>query len=266
MSKTIFITGSTDGIGKLAAAKLARDGHSIILHGRNPGKLRDTISELKANSQNDLVTGYVADFANLEIVKMFADEILQQHSNVDVLINNAGVFNSPHSKTATGIDIRFSVNYLAPFILTSKLIPLLEKSNSGRIVNLSSAAQSPVSMNALVGDKELSAQEAYSQSKLALTMWSFYLAEKHKNIQVIPVNPGSLLNTKMVQEAYGQYWSSADKGANILYDLAVSAKYSGKSGEYFDNDKGGFGPAHSDANNLSKIDQLISTTESLFSK
>ena len=80
------------------------------------------------------------------------------------------------------------------------------------------------------------------------------------------VNPGSLLNTKMVQEAYGQYWSSADKGATVLYELATSNKYEDASGKYFDNDKGAFNDAHSDAYQQEKINKLISETDSILSQ
>ena len=94
-------------------------------------------------------------------------------------------------------------------------------------------------------------------------MWSFYLAGALQDISVIAVNPGSMLNTKMAKEAYGQYWSSADKGADILYDLAVSEDYKGITGKYFDNDKGSFGPAHPDAYSETQIDKLINTTKNL---
>lgn len=180
-------------------------------------------------------------------------------SKVDVLINNAGVFKSSINRNANNLDIRFAVNLFAPYLLTQQLLPLLKNSSSPRVINLSSAAQSPVEVDALEGEKNLSTQEAYAQSKLALTMWSFYLARKYDYLNVIAVNPGSLLNTRMVQEAYGQYWSPADKGADILHELALSKNYESSSGKYFDNDKGGFAKAHSDAYDVQKIKVLIET-------
>ena len=144
-------------------------------------------------------------------------------------------------------------------------MPLLNKGADARIINVSSAAQAPVSYEALSGNARPSVQQAYAQSKLALTMWSFYLAEKLSNITVIAVNPGSLLNTKMANEAYGQHWAPAEKGGNILYDLAVSEEYKGVTKKYFDNDKGEqkgiFGPAHADAYNQTAINQLIEATK-----
>ena len=160
-------------------------------------------------------------------------------------------------------DIRFAVNYLAPYTLTNALLPLLEKGSNARIINLSSAAQAPVSLNALKGTATISVQQAYAQSKLALTMWSFDLARRLNNIQVLAVNPGSLLNTRMAKEAFGQHWSPAEKGRDILYELAQSETYEDVTGKYFDNDQGNFGTAHPDAYDRDKINRLIESTESL---
>ena len=263
MKKTILITGSTDGIGKLAALKLAGDGHEIYLHGRNVDKLAAVISEIKSASKNDVVKGFVADFSDLEAVKKMADQINSELLKLDVLINNAGVYKSPVAKTKDDLDIRFVVNYFAPYILTRELMPLIRKGNNPRIINLSSAAQAPVSGEALDGTASLTEMEAYSQSKLALTMWSLYLAETEPEITVIPVNPGSLLNTNMVKEGWGFHRSSADKGGDILYDLAVAEKYQNASGKYFDNDIGIFGAIHPAGDDYESIKSLIGKTKEL---
>ncbi|WP_299184480.1 SDR family NAD(P)-dependent oxidoreductase [uncultured Aquimarina sp.] len=264
--KTIFITGSTDGIGKLTAIKLAKFGHSICVHGRNSEKLLRTITEIKETTNNENIIGFVGDFSDLNSVREMTSKIKQDISKIDVLINNAGIFKSPATHNKDGIDIRFVVNYLAPFLLTKELISLLQKSTTPRIINLSSAAQSTVSLDALSGKSSLSEQEAYAQSKLALTMWNTKLAKEFNDINIIAVNPGSLLNTKMVKEAYGNHWSPAEKGVDILFDLATSDKYSNDSGKYFDNDKGFFSKAHRDAYDQNKINQLISITNSMLVK
>ena len=299
MKKNILITGSTDGIGKLAATKLAQLGHNVYLHGRDARKLADVIAEVKAaatqtNQQADqqiTIDGFVADFSKLSDVKSMADAVIKKFTaaglHLDVLINNAGVFKVANTQTPEGFDVRFVVNYFAPYLLTRALLPLMSKSvteasnaaptanNSlpARIVNLSSAAQQAVSAQALAGQKQLSDQDAYAQSKLALTMWSMALAEQvaTDNINVIAVNPGSLLNTRMANDAYGQHWSSADKGADILVALAVSDEFANETGRYFDNDikgehgdkRGEFGTPHSDALNKSAIEKLIENTEQI---
>lgn len=261
MKKSISITGSTDGIGKLAAAKLAQEGHEVYLHGRS--SVSKVIIEIKTMSGNENIAGFLADFSDLSEVRRMGEEVNSKISHLDVLINNAGIFKSPVQRTKAGFDIRFAVNYLAAYLLTEQTLPLMQGVSGARIINLSSAAQETVSIAALKGEKELSTNEAYAQSKLALTMWSFYLANKLKDINVMAVNPGSLLNTKMVNEAYGRYWSSGDKGADILFELAISAGYNEITGKYFDNDIGRISNAHNDAYDAEAINDLIEKTKNL---
>ena len=263
MSKVILITGSTDGIGKLAAIKLAKEGHIIGLHGRNAEKLKKVVAEVKATANNQKIKGFIADFSDLAAVRKMAEEIANEWGTIDVLVNNAGVFKSSKPVTSSGLDIRMVVNYLAPYVLTNALLPLLKASEEPRIVNLSSAAQSSVSADVLSGKVRVSEQEAYAQSKLAILMWSFYLAIQEPQISTVALNPGSLLNTNMVREAYGRYWSSADKGGDIIFDLAMSLNGEKMSGKYFDNDRGSFGPAHADAYEDDAIKQLIDLTQAI---
>lgn len=266
MSKTILITGSTDGIGKLTALKMANEGHEVYIHGRNPQKVKNAIEEIKEKTNNSKIKGFVADLSKLESVKKFAEQVKQELTGLDVLVNNAGVYNSPQVFNDAGLDMRFVVNYLAPYLLTNELLPLIENADHSRIINLSSAAQSEVSMEILRGEVQSGSGDTYAQSKLALTMWSFYLANQLKGISVIAVNPGSLLNTNMVKEAFGRHWSSADKGATILYELSLSDEYKGINGKYFDNDMGGFNKAHPEAYQQSKIDLLIQETEKILKR
>ncbi len=277
MTKTILITGSTDGIGKLTALKLAEAGHQVYLHGRNADKLASVIAEVKAVATDaavDNIDGFVADFSDLTDVLKMAAEVNEKLPKLDVLINNAGIYTTASPTTKDGLDVRFVVNYLAPYELTNALLPLLKKSDKARIVNLSSAAQAPISYKAFAGQDSLADKDAYAQSKLALTMWSMDLADTvaADDINVIAVNPGSLLNTKMVDEAYGQHWSSADKGANILTELAISDEFADDTGKYFDNDikdgvhgdaRGAFGQPHADALSKEAIAELERQTQTV---
>jgi len=192
-----------------------------------------------------------------------AEQVKQGVRKLDVLINNAGVFESPVAKTDDGFDIRFAVNYFAPYLLTNALLPLLKKGKGSRILNVSSAAQAPVAMEALKGDKQLSARDAYAQSKLAMAMWNTHLAKTEPQLTAIVVNPGSLLNTKMVEEAFGYHQSPAEKGGDILYELAVSDQYREASGKYFDNDKGALGSLHADGRDEKAIRKIIEHTEEI---
>jgi NAD(P)-dependent dehydrogenase (short-subunit alcohol dehydrogenase family) len=280
ITKTILITGSTDGIGKLAALKLAEAGHQVYLHGRDADKLASVIAEVQAVATGaavDNIDGFVADFSDLTDVLKMAADVNEKLPKLDVLINNAGIYTTASALTKDGLDVRFMVNYLAPYELTNALLPLLKQSDKARIVNLSSAAQASISYQALAGQTRLDDKDAYAQSKLALTMWSMALADTVasndiNDINVIAVNPGSLLNTKMVDEAYGQYWSSADKGANILTELAISDEFANDTGKYFDNDikdgahgdaRGAFGRPHADALNQAAIAELEQQTQTV---
>lgn len=270
MSKTIIITGSTDGIGKLTALKLAKEGHAIYVHGRSEGKVNAVVSELKEASENDNIKGLVADFSDLRDVSKLAEQIKKKIPIIDVFINNAGIYKTSETFNKNGLDLRLVVNYLAPYVLTNAILPIIKNSETPRIINLSSAAQTPVSEDVLRGKEEVSESVAYAQSKLASTMWSFHLAKQEPNATVIAVNPGSLLNTKMVKEAFGQHWSSADKGMDVLVDLAISETYKNDSGKYFDNDKGEirghFSIAHADAYDEEKINNLIKLTDGILAR
>ncbi|CAM4323719.1 SDR family NAD(P)-dependent oxidoreductase [Zobellia roscoffensis] len=259
--KYILITGSTDGIGKLLALRLAKEGHFVGVHGRTEAKLKATVTAIKEQSNNENIIGFLADFSDLADVKKMAADVIETMPKIDVLVNNAGILTSKVDTIPSGIDIRLAVNYLAPYQLTNTVLSLLKKADAPRVVNLSSAAQSPVSLLALEGKTHLGTNEAYAQSKLALTMWSFDLAAKEPNVLVVAVNPGSLLNTKMAHEAYGQHWSPAEKGVDILYGLSMTDK--AKTASYFDNDKGGYSQAHPDAYNSRKIEELIALSDTI---
>lgn len=266
MSKTILLTGATDGIGLETAKKLIVAGHHLLLHGRNPDKLAAVQGELAALDPDARLETYVADLSNLAEVEALAEAIAQQHEHLDVVINNAGIFRTSETLTPAGLDVRFVVNTLAPYLLTQKLSPLLDQTS--RVVNLSSAAQAPVDLQALAGRSRLEAMAAYSQSKLALTMWSFYLANQYQQRSphgpmVVAVNPGSLLASKMVKEGFGVAGNDLSIGADILVRAALSAEFADANGKYFDNDAGRFNTPHTDALNATKCESLIQAIEAL---
>ena len=198
MKKTIFLTGATDGIGFETAKVLVGAGHTVLIHGRSNAKLTDTEKVLSRIDGAGIIESYRADLSKITEVEALASAITRDHSSLDVIINNAGVFKTPVPVTGDGYDVRFMVNTISPYLLTKRLLPLLP--GDGRVINLSSAAQSPVSLKALAGQTRLNDGQAYAQSKLALTMWSFQLARAltDKGPTIIAVNPGSQLASKMV--------------------------------------------------------------------
>ncbi len=260
MQKTILVTGSTDGIGLETAKMLDSLGHNVLLHGRNPAKLERTVSALPDGGR---VESYVSDLSRMANVEALAKAVAEKHTKLDVLINNAGVYNAPDPVTQDGLDVRFAVNTIAPYLLTQRLLPLL--GSSGRVINLSSAAQSPVDPEALIGRGKLSDGAAYAQSKLALTMWSrsVALSLKDDGPAIIAVNPGLMLGSKMVKQAFGVAGGDLRIGAEILCRAALEDEFATASGRYFDNDSGQFASPHPDALNPQKSEEIVRVIEAV---
>lgn len=257
MKKTILVTGATDGIGLQAVQKLAELGHTLLIHGRNEDKLRKIVSSLKQHSED--VFAYQADFSDFGQVKAMANEIKQLHSTIDVIINNAGVLKSSTETNVGEIDLRFRVNTIAPFILTKLLLENL--TDSARVVNLSSAAQAPFDLEFVSGKVYTDAMQAYSESKLALIVWTFALASKElqlsNTVQFFAINPGSLLATKMVKEGFGIEGKDTSIGADLLVETALDDKFSNANGRYFDNDIAKFSQPHGMAMDIQEQQNLL---------
>jgi NAD(P)-dependent dehydrogenase (short-subunit alcohol dehydrogenase family) len=263
MQKTIFITGSTDGIGLETGGMLVSSGHNVLLHGRNPVKLEKVKQTLSALPEGGRVESYVSDLSRMADVEALAKAVAERHMKLDVLINNAGIFKVPNPMAPDGLDVRFAVNTIAPYLLTKRLLPLIGA--SGRVINVSSAAQSTVDKDALAGRVQLSDMAAYSQSKLALTMWSrsMALSLKDDGPAIIAVNPGSMLGTKMVKQAFGVAGGDLRIGAEILCRAALADEFAAASGHYFDNDSGQFTSPHPDALDPQKSAELVRVMEAV---
>jgi NAD(P)-dependent dehydrogenase (short-subunit alcohol dehydrogenase family) len=261
--KTILITGASDGIGLATAHKLAAQGHTLLLHGRSPGKLAAAATALSALPGVGHISTYVADLSSLGAVDQLGQAITTEHRHLDVLINNAGILKTPNTRTADGLDVRFAVNTIAPYRLTQRLLPLL--STSSRVINLSSAAQAPVNVDALAGRVTLDDMPAYAQSKLAITMWSRHMAQQLKATGplVVAVNPGSLLATRMVTEGFGIAGSDVSIGADILCRAALSDEFASANGLYFDNDTKRFADPHTDALDAHKSSAVVQAIEAV---
>lgn len=235
----IFLTGATDGIGKLTAFQLAGQKAHLLLHGRNKSKTTNLVDELKQKTGNEHIEGFVADLSALEEVRQLAKNILEKHDQLNVLINNAGAGFADPQYSKDGYELRFAVNYLAPFLLTHLLLPALKNGAPSRIVNVSSAGQKAVNFDNLMFEENFDAVDAYRQSKLALIMFTFDLAEelKEEEITVNSLHPGTYLNTKMVTNAGIRPWGKPEKGAEAEVYLATSPELSGVTGKYFDGKK-----------------------------
>lgn len=261
---TILITGSTDGIGLETARHLAGLGHRLVIHGRNPDKVASTAASIDAADPGSVVAAEVADLSSLDDVDRLADTV--REIGIDVLINNAGVFRTPDPITADGLDVRFMVNVIAPYRLTRSLLEHLP--TDGRIVNLSSAAQAPVDLDALAGRRRLDDQTAYAQSKLAITMWTRHVADELGSTGplVVAVNPGSMLATKMVRDAYGVAGNDIGAGVDVLTRAAIGDDFAGANGRYYDNDSRRFSNPHPDAVDPARNGTLVAAVEDVIDR
>ncbi|MEM9569897.1 MAG: SDR family NAD(P)-dependent oxidoreductase [Pseudomonadota bacterium] len=263
MTKTILITGATDGIGLEATKMMAPLGHTLLLHGRSADKLAAAKSAVAAIEGAGEISTYQADLTDLDKVRAMADALKRDVSSIDALINNAGVFKLSNPLTHDGFDARFIVNVVAPYVLTKALLPLL--GSEGRVVNLSSAAQAPVNLSGFLAKQAFDDGAAYAQSKLALTMWSIGMAHElgADGPMIVAVNPASFLGSKMVKEAYGHAGHDLRIGADILTRAALSDEFAETSGRYYDNDRKAFADPHPDALDPAKNHRVIEAIEQL---
>ncbi len=206
--QTILITGSTDGLGKQTALALAKQGATVLLHGRNQQRLETTQREIQEATGNAHLELYRADFAALAEVRGLAEAVQARHPRLDMLINNAGIGAGKLSEARRevsndGYELRFAVNYLAPFLLTHLLLSCVCHTPPSRTINVGSVGQSPIDFDDVMLEHHYDPMHAYRQSKLALAMFTFDLAEQLKDEQITVncLHPASLMNTKMVYEA-----------------------------------------------------------------
>jgi NAD(P)-dependent dehydrogenase (short-subunit alcohol dehydrogenase family) len=256
---TIMITGATDGIGLETAKHLATLGHRLVLHGRNPSRLDDARRAVEAHRDGSVLATELGDLSKLADVDALADSVADL--GIGVLINNAGVLRTDHPITDDGLDVRFVVNTIAPYRLTRRLVGALPA--HGRVVNLTSAAQAPVDLDALAGRRRLDHGAAYAQSKLAITMWTRNLADElgRSGPVIVAVNPGSLLATKMVKEGYGIAGNDIGIGVDILTRAATSDEFADATGRYYDNDARRFANPHPDALDPAKNAAVVERIE-----
>jgi NAD(P)-dependent dehydrogenase (short-subunit alcohol dehydrogenase family) len=243
--RTILITGSTDGVGRVVAQRLGDGGARVLVHGRDATRGKAAVAEIEAaGGKAELL---VADLSSLAEVRRLAEAVRAKTSRLDILINNAGIGTAAAKRqvSADGYELRFAVNYLAGFLLTSELLPLLKASAPARIVNVASAGQQAIDFGDVMLTRSYDGARAYRQSKLAQIMFTIDLAEQLKGtgVTVNSLHPASYMNTTMVRQAGVTPWSSVETGADAILNLATSPALEGRSGLYFD----GLGESRADA-------------------
>ena len=233
---TILVTGATDGLGKRVAMELAGMGATVLIHGRDRKRLESSLQEINRRTCSDKLGSYLADFSSLGTVRGMAEQVLSDRGRLDVLINNAGVIVGERQESEDGYELTFAVNYLAHFLLTRLLLPLLRDSAPARIVNVASAGQSPIDFGDVMTERGYDGMKAYTRSKLAQIMFTFELAERLRDtgVSVNALHPASLMDTKMVLETFGYTMSSVQEGADASIRLVDAPELEGVTGRYYE--------------------------------
>lgn len=229
MTKTIIITGASDGIGRAAARALGKAGHTVVVVGRSPEKTRAIAEELGS-------CWHIADFARLNDVRRLADELLERYPVIDVLCNNAGGIMGPRRTTADGHEMTFQVNHLAPFLLTKLMLPRLIASKATVVATSSSVnRRGRTQLDDLDGQRKYSAIGAYSAAKLANIIFTRELHRKYSDVGVAAVSfepgpvasnfgAGSTLLMRLVYHTVAnRFLLSPEEGADTLVWLAGSS-------------------------------------------
>jgi NAD(P)-dependent dehydrogenase (short-subunit alcohol dehydrogenase family) len=259
--RIVLVTGSTDGLGREVARRLAADGAHVIIHGRNAERGKAVVDEIGMSGKGS-ARFYQADFASLAEVRRLADDITRDYPRLDLLVNNAGVFirEGERQVSKDGHEITFAVNYLSGYLLTYKLLPLIEKGRSPRIVNVSSLSAAPIDFADVMIERNYSGNRAYGQSKLSQVLFTIDLAAelKPKGIVVQSLHPATYMDTTMVRSGGMTPRSTVAEGADaVMNAIATDAP----SGTYFVGQK--IGTPHAQAADADARRQLREVSKKL---
>jgi NAD(P)-dependent dehydrogenase (short-subunit alcohol dehydrogenase family) len=235
--KTALVTGSTDGVGRVVAKRLAEQGWRVFVHGRNSDRGHVLVTEIGA--AGGAAEFLPADLSSLVDVRGLANTVTEKTERLDLLINNAGLGTGGPSTirqtSADGYELRFAVNYLAGFVLTHLLLPLIKGSAPARIVNVSSIGQEAIDFDDVMLTRNYSGLRAYRQSKLAQILFTIDLARElaDSDITANALHPATFMDTTMVRQSGVTPISSVGQGAAAILRLTVSPELEGRTGLFF---------------------------------
>ena len=230
-----LVTGSTGGLGREVALRLAADGHHVIVHGRDQARGDAVVAEINAGGKGS-ARFIAADLASLDHVRTLAETVLGEYRRLDVLVNNAGIWlenADGRQLSADGHELTFHVNYLSGFLLTRLLLPLIRESAPARIVQVSSVAQRPIDFEDVMLERGYDGSRAYAQSKLAQILFTVDLAEElaGTGVVAVAVHPATMMNTDMVLSRGAQARSTVEEGADAVMNAVRGTDV--PSGSYF---------------------------------
>ncbi|XP_005731198.1 retinol dehydrogenase 14b isoform X2 [Pundamilia nyererei] len=251
--KTVIVTGANSGIGKALAGELLKLRARVIMACRDPRSAEEAAQDIRkqAGPENGEVVIKHLDLASLRSVRNFCEEVTQEESQVDVLINNAGIYQCPYTKTDEGFEMQLGVNHLGHFLLTHLLLDLLKASAPSRIVVVSSKLYKygRINFDDLNSENNYNKAFCYSQSKLANLLFTLELAHRLEGtgVTVNALTPGivrtrlgrhiqiPLLAKPLFYLASLVFFKSPLEGAQTPLYLACSPEVEGVSGKCFAN-------------------------------
>jgi NAD(P)-dependent dehydrogenase (short-subunit alcohol dehydrogenase family) len=236
--KTVLITGSTDGVGRYVASRLAAEGTRVLIHGRDTSRAQNLIDEV-VKAGHAAPVFYQADLSSMAGTRELAAAVIRDHQRLDVFVSNAGIGSQndgpQRQESSDGHELRFAVNYLAGFLLVHLLLPLLKTAAPSRIVNVASLGQHPIDFDDVMITKGYSGSRAYAQSKLSQIMFTIDLAEELKGagITVNALHPATYMNTTMVRAGGITPMSTVEQGGAAILHLIQGDDVADKSGLFF---------------------------------
>ncbi|MFC9497444.1 SDR family NAD(P)-dependent oxidoreductase [Streptomyces sp. NPDC056982] len=235
-----LITGATQGLGRGIALDLATRGDTLLLHGRDAGRLEAVVADVREAAPDAMVRTYLADLSDLGQVRAMADRIRGAEPRLDALVNNAvaggGAEPLRREVSAQGHELRFAVNHLAPYALIRGLLPLLRASAPARVVNVASMGQERIDFDDVMLERDYEGLRAYCRSKLALIMATFELGAELEGtgVTVNALHPAHLMDTEGVR-AYGLTpVTGIDEGVRPTVRLITDPELGSTTGRYFD--------------------------------
>ena len=215
----------------------------MLVHGRDRERGEQTLAELRVQTGDDRHRLYLADFASLAEVREMGERIASEHAALHALVNNAGIGSTVpgdgrRMESRDGYELRFQVNYLAEFLLTGLLEPVIVASAPARIVNVSSAGQIPIDFDNVMLERGYDGMRAYCQSKLAQVMHTFDLAERLEGSGVTAncLHPATFMPTKIVL-AIRSATSTLEEGVEATLRLVVDPSLDGVTGRYYNGQR-----------------------------
>ncbi len=247
VGKIALVTGANSGTGLWTAIGLAKKGARVVMLCRNKKRGEEALIEVKKLSRNQEVDLMLCDLGSLESIRSFSKEFHEKYDRLDILVNNAGVTLPKREETKDGFELQFGINHLGHFLLTNLLLDVIRKSESGRIVVVSSGAHKAgkIHFKDLQLKKSFNMIKAYGQSKLANLLFAYELSHrlKDENITVNALHPGAVATDMGINRDTGfgefvtkklkPFFQTPEEGSSTAVYLATAKEVEGITGKYY---------------------------------